>query len=160
MIAHDPLDTEAEQEAPRARAQDSMADEKLGPLQRGTPRSQKRDVGLLHLSGLRKTGVAYRYGGEELVVVLHNCDHEHAMARAEMIRARVEQLSEAYNFRIIAWLGVGTSGQHGRTIAALMSSADAALYAAELNGRNRVMSANTARSVSNGLANDFAIAAE
>lgn len=119
-----------------------------------------RDVGPLLVSGLRKTDVACRYGGEELVVVLANCDHDDAMARAEMIRMRIEQLSETYNFRITASLGVGTFGQHGRTIPALMSSADAALYAAKTNGRNRVMSADPTRPVAGGSVEHLAVAAE
>jgi len=119
-----------------------------------------RDVGPLLLSGLRKTDVACRYGGEELVVVLPNCDHEHAMARAETIRARIEQLSDAYNFRISASLGVATTGQHGRTIPALMSSADGALYAAKSNGRNRVMSADPTRPAQAETTQDLPLAAE
>ncbi|WP_226341705.1 sensor domain-containing diguanylate cyclase [Sphingomonas sp. NIC1] len=104
-----------------------------------------RDVGPLLLVGLRKTDVACRYGGEELVVVLPNCDHDHAVARAEVIRSRIAELSSAYNFPISASLGVATSERHGRTIPALMAAADAALYDAKSAGRNRVMSADRAR---------------
>ena len=104
-----------------------------------------RDVGPLLLVGLRKTDVACRYGGEELVVVLPNCDHDHAVARAEVFRSRIAELSSAYNFPISASLGVATSERHGRTIPALMAAADAALYDAKSAGRNRVMSADRAR---------------
>lgn len=119
-----------------------------------------RDVGPLLLSGLRKADVACRYGGEELVIVLPNCEHEQALSRAEVIRTRIEQLSENYGFRISASLGVATSGQHGRTVPALLSAADEALYSAKSNGRNRVMSANPARALLEGVADDFPVAAE
>ena len=69
----------------------------------------------------------------------------HAVARAEVIRSRIAELSSAYNFPISASLGVATSERHGRTIPALMAAADAALYDAKSAGRNRVMSADRAR---------------
>lgn len=106
-----------------------------------------REVGSLMLAGLRKTDVACRYGGEELVLVLPNCDHSSALQRAEAVRTRIESLSDHYGFQITASLGVATTRQNGGTVAELMAAADAALYGAKAAGRNTVVGADAVRRV-------------
>ncbi len=83
-----------------------------------------------------------RYGGEEFLIVLPECCMECAAAFAERIRSFI--CSESIDtpegmIPITISLGVATSGKN-RTLDgnSLVKAADAALYRAKENGRNRV----------------------
>ncbi len=96
-------------------------------------------------SALRRPGdLAARYGGEEFAVILPETDEAGAMLIAETIRQRVESLRiphapTAGNLFVTVSLGVSTLRPHGGTLAnELVSQADAALYQAKNDGRNRV----------------------
>jgi diguanylate cyclase len=88
--------------------------------------------------------IAARYGGEEFAVILPNTGLRQAVTVADHIRRAVvakdlikrstgEQLG-----RVTISIGVA-SVRAGETIQALIERADACLYAAKRNGRNRVM---------------------
>ena len=89
---------------------------------------------------IRQCDVACRYGGEELVVLLPDCGMTEALAKAEMLRARIERLSENHDTRITASCGVATFSETSKA-GDLLSDADAALYRAKAEGRNRIVSA-------------------
>jgi diguanylate cyclase (GGDEF)-like protein len=95
------------------------------------------------LSELCSGGVVpYRYGGEELCVVMLGSGREGAIRFAEMIRARVANLTFPDNpeLRVTISLGVATT-RHGATgTEDLVRRADAALYSAKRQGRNHVES--------------------
>jgi diguanylate cyclase (GGDEF)-like protein len=88
---------------------------------------------------LRSGDVAYRYGGEELLVVLHDADPEMAGQAAERVRAAVTAARLPHPSGIggvmTVSIGVAAGGGDGQ---ALLARADAALYAAKQDGRNRV----------------------
>lgn len=84
--------------------------------------------------------VACRYGGEELVVLLPDCGLEDSIARAELLRCRIERLSEIHGVSISASIGVAAIGETSNAQNAL-SHADKALYKAKREGRNRVVAA-------------------
>lgn len=86
----------------------------------------------------RPSDVACRYGGEELVVLLADCGLEEAAAKAELLRARIESLSDLHGIRITASLGVAALPDTSATGSDLLAAADAALYKAKQAGRNRV----------------------
>jgi diguanylate cyclase (GGDEF)-like protein len=92
---------------------------------------------------LRDGDTAYRYGGEELLLILRNVGSEDALLVAERVRAAVEQAgfphpdSEAGVLTVSIGVAVG-AGESGQLIA----RADAALYEAKRNGRNRVIAAS------------------
>jgi diguanylate cyclase (GGDEF)-like protein len=84
-----------------------------------------------------------RYGGEEFAVVLPNTDEAGALVMADLIRAAVEALdirhAESPVGRVTVSVGVGTlSPLIGWDPALLLRVADAALYVAKRQGRNRV----------------------
>ena len=83
-----------------------------------------------------------RYGGEEFLVILTECCGECAGAFAERLCASISSHRIATPEGIIPVtisLGVASSGSNNRLDApSLLKSADAALYKAKGNGRNRV----------------------
>jgi diguanylate cyclase (GGDEF)-like protein len=87
-----------------------------------------------------------RYGGEEFLLVLPECDTSGAMTLAERLRTTIATkaltLAEGMTPLTIS-LGVATSNLAQET-EALISAADAALYRAKNNGRNRVELATAA----------------
>ena len=99
-----------------------------------------RDAAAAITSQLRETDVACRYGGEELIVLLPDCGLEMAASKAEQIRMSIESLSQANGARVSASLGVAsTPAASSKDLIAL---ADAALYQAKQEGRNRVVRAS------------------
>jgi diguanylate cyclase (GGDEF)-like protein len=89
---------------------------------------------------LREIDVAGRLGGEEFAVLLPDTDLEGAQVAAGRIRRAVEEselvLSEAIRVQYTASLGVAR--YEGDSADRLLQRADAALYAAKSEGKNRV----------------------
>lgn len=81
-----------------------------------------------------------RYGGEEFMIVLAGCDVAVTRKQAERIRARIHAepvQTPSAAIPVTASIGGATSGDFD-AMDALIRAADAALYAAKRNGRNRV----------------------
>ena len=83
-----------------------------------------------------------RYGGEEFLVILPGCDENSGACQAERLRVAVGtepfDTSEG-SIRITCSLGVASTNSPKATdIEDLIRKADAALYRAKHNGRNRV----------------------
>jgi diguanylate cyclase (GGDEF)-like protein len=91
---------------------------------------------------LRRTDVAGRYGGEELLVVLPQNDCDGALVMAERWRASVEhaEFRAADGRAIRAQISIGVAAYTKNLARAddLIAAADKALYSAKQNGRNRV----------------------
>lgn len=89
---------------------------------------------------IRESDVFCRWGGEELIVLAHDCNIDAAAAMAEKIRAAIETAPLAElpdGSSITASLGVAECS--GETDAdALLGRTDSALYAAKQAGRNCV----------------------
>lgn len=97
-----------------------------------------RDTASAIVGSLRETDVACRYGGEELIVLLPDCDLEKAAEKAETIRLRIEALSTTHGAEISASFGVASIPMTSTTTAELVAASDTALYKAKQAGRNRV----------------------
>jgi diguanylate cyclase (GGDEF)-like protein/PAS domain S-box-containing protein len=99
----------------------------------------------------RPGDLAARYGGEEIAVILGNTDAAGALEVAERIRAAVSGLglpnpaNAQGHGRVTISIGAATAicraGNAMEMPAALVTAADAALYAAKEQGRNRVVAA-------------------
>ncbi|BCJ50851.1 hypothetical protein Asp14428_23260 [Actinoplanes sp. NBRC 14428] len=103
----------------------------------------RRVAGALGASVRDASDLACRYGGEEFVLVLADSDEAQAAAVAERARAGVEALriphpdNPAGVVTVSVGLAVASDAADG-TADALLARADAALYAAKEQGRNRV----------------------
>jgi diguanylate cyclase (GGDEF)-like protein len=105
-------------------------------------------AGVLRASLRQGVDWAARYGGEEFVVVLPETDLEGGAVAAERLRLLASQLrleSPRGPFRITASFGVAAVDPQKESVPsmeALLAAADAALYRAKENGRNRVETAD------------------
>jgi diguanylate cyclase (GGDEF)-like protein len=95
-------------------------------------------------SQCREVDAAYRYGGEELLLVMPETGLGEAAAAAERIRAYVEQLAIPHADGVVTVSGgVATvEAQDGLNAHSLLGRADSALYEAKRTGRNRVRAAD------------------
>jgi diguanylate cyclase (GGDEF)-like protein len=89
---------------------------------------------------LRPVDTAYRFGGEELVLVLRGADRDEAAAVAERVRAAVEHagLPHPAGERGVLTISAGVAAG-GASLEELLACADTALYEAKRAGRNRVV---------------------
>ena len=99
----------------------------------------------------RVPDVVARYGGEEFVVLLPGTDLDGAVATAERIRAAVASSKIAVTttqdiapLSVTCSIGVAEHPRHGTTVAGLLRTADAAMYQAKSQGRDRVVGAGRA----------------
>jgi len=97
---------------------------------------------------LRAYESVYRYGGEEFLVVLADCDGDGAAAVADRARQAVEDMASPHACRptqpsvVTVSVGVATwLPECGLSTHDLIARADEALYEAKSAGRNRVHSA-------------------
>ncbi len=101
-----------------------------------------RELGLFLRKQTRVSDIACRYGGEELTLILPDASLEAAYKRAEQLREGVKQLQVRHHQVlgvITLSLGVASSPEHGLTNEAVIQAADAALYQAKAEGRDRVV---------------------
>lgn len=91
----------------------------------------------------RASDVASRLGGEELMVMLPGAEAVAAIRKAEQLGNGIRQLKVRAQGKTIGpvtvSIGVATYAHHGSTPEELMRSADAALYRAKAEGRDRVV---------------------
>ena len=97
-----------------------------------------REVAGQLVGALRPSDVVCRYGGEELLVILPSCDLEDALLKAEILRSRVESLSETHGAAITASFGIACVPETSAGPDDIVTMADAALYKAKQAGRNCV----------------------
>ena len=102
-----------------------------------------RDTAMAIVGGLRETDIVCRYGGEELVVILPDCNLDRASDKAEMLRSRVAALTQTHGAEISASFGVASVPYTSSGVTDLLAAADSALYRAKQAGRNRVAMAPT-----------------
>ena len=103
-----------------------------------------RDVAQLLSDTIRGSDIVARYGGEEFLVLLPETDDAGAESFAERIRVAVEQhefnnATESPALRLTASVGVAVfPAARIESVEDLFARADAALYRAKADGRNRV----------------------
>jgi diguanylate cyclase (GGDEF)-like protein len=93
---------------------------------------------------VREGDTAARYGGEEMALILPHTDVEGSAAIAERVRSEIEEMGIPMvdgegELRVTASIGVSATVEGEKD--ELIAEADAALYTAKRNGKNRVVRA-------------------
>ncbi|WP_374631415.1 diguanylate cyclase [Ferrovibrio sp.] len=99
-----------------------------------------RGVAQAMRASLRASDIVCRWGGDEFLVLLRDCDLVNAERIAETIRAVIEEAEFGGDGKHVnATVSIGIAPYcSGDNVDRLLSRADAALYAAKLAGRNSV----------------------
>lgn len=95
------------------------------------------------LNNIRKPDCICRYGGEEFLIILHNCHHQEAMISAKRILEAVRKIPVPHPKGIIHFtisIGVASFQVPYDNIEKLITRADEALYFAKRQGKNQVHS--------------------
>ena len=101
-----------------------------------------QELGQFLLRNIRGSDIACRYGGEELTLILPEACLDVTRSRAELLRQGAHHLNVQHRHQILGGislsLGVACFPEHGLTGKAVLRAADAALYQAKKEGRDRV----------------------
>lgn len=103
------------------------------------------EVGKILQDAVRTTDYAFRYGGDEFILVLVGADEVQSQVVAERIRSRVEKHSFRYKeheLRVTLSLGIAAFPKHAKTRDDLIRMADEAMYAGKRKSRNTVFVAS------------------
>jgi diguanylate cyclase (GGDEF)-like protein/PAS domain S-box-containing protein len=104
-----------------------------------------REAASFLTKSIRVEDIVCRFGGEEFVIILPTADLASAHARAERIRSKLHELTVLHQGQSLGMItvsvGVATLPQHGTSPKDLLEAADAALYRAKREGRDRVVDA-------------------
>jgi diguanylate cyclase (GGDEF)-like protein/PAS domain S-box-containing protein len=91
---------------------------------------------------IRRTDILARLGGEEFGIILQNTGQENASITAEKLRMAVEKqacvVSEGQIVNVTVSIGLATANGEVQSFGTLLKNADAALYRAKDQGRNKV----------------------
>lgn len=102
-------------------------------------------LGAFLKTNLRGGDAACRYGGEEFILFLPDTSLEGARRNMERIREGIGSLRISHMGLtlppVTLSMGVAVYPDHGREMGALIGAADAALYRAKKEGRNRILAA-------------------
>ena len=101
-----------------------------------------KTVAELMKQSFRKTDFLYRYGGEELVMIMPETNIEGAIIPVQRLRRMVEEYDFDYNgikSKVTVSIGLTMNYQNLNSTAEILKTADEALYRAKEEGRNRVI---------------------
>jgi len=107
------------------------------------------DMHLIHLADTmrtvaRKSDILARYAGDEFMVILPNTTRADGLVLAERLRAEMERsplMVDGAPVTATISLGVASMPQSGRSVDSLVRAADAAMYEAKRQGKNKVVEA-------------------
>jgi diguanylate cyclase (GGDEF)-like protein len=105
-----------------------------------------RETAAFLLKSVRTEDFVCRFGGEEFIIILPAADLKTTQARAERIRSKLREMTVIHQGRSLGMvtvsIGVAEVPVHGTSPKDLIEAADAALYRAKREGRDRVMVAD------------------
>jgi diguanylate cyclase (GGDEF)-like protein len=101
-------------------------------------------LAIVILKTIRKNDIAFRYGGEEFVILLPETEAPEAVGVADRIRTSFAQTNQGQRDQsvpVYKTISVGvTQYQPGETSSQLIERADMFMYAAKAQGKNRIVS--------------------
>jgi diguanylate cyclase (GGDEF)-like protein len=89
---------------------------------------------------VKATGRVYRYGGEEITIILKDCDKTNALSMAEKIRLEISLINNEPYPQITVSLGVSSYPENGPNIHDIIIASDKALLKAKQSGKNCTIS--------------------
>ena len=103
-------------------------------------------VAAIFKNSIRRGDLAARFGGEEFVVILPNCEKDNAMLIANKMRETIAVEKFPYQQQqplgnLTCTFGVATFPEDANTKELLLKKADDCLYKGKAGGRNKVLSA-------------------
>ncbi len=100
------------------------------------------DLGRLLRGATRAADIACRYGGEEFLLILPDCELAAGQSRLQEICSEIRRQSFQFKGdalpRVTVSVGIAHLGGDLQTAESLIAAADTALYAAKRNGRDRI----------------------
>ena len=101
-----------------------------------------KEVSNLMKQSFRKTDMIYRYGGEEIAIILPETSAENAGIPVERLREKIAQHKFSYNgidISLTVSVGIAEMEESYYYPSELVEVADKALYHAKQTGRNKVV---------------------
>ena len=90
-------------------------------------------------SGIRRSDIVARVGGDEFVILLPETPQEGAAVAMRKLRDRLRTVARDDGYDVGFSIGVATSDAGATTLKALMSAADATMYTAKRTGQGLVI---------------------
>mgnify|MGYP001809729327 CR=1 FL=1 len=104
-----------------------------------------KEIANIVSESFRKTDMIYRYGGEELAVILTETSLENSLIPLERLKNKIAKHKFAYNndeTNVTISIGLSANNTNILTHEALVECADKALYKAKQSGRNKVVASS------------------
>lgn len=105
-----------------------------------------KGIGVALKASVRATDYAFRYAGDEFLLLLPNTGPEEAVVVGERFRRKIEAQDLGEGFCATVSVGVATMPDHAGNGEALLAAADAAMYESKRHGKNRTTLASAERS--------------
>lgn len=88
---------------------------------------------------LKNRGIIYRYGGDEIIIIINNCIEDEIINIAKKIIEIIAQpfVKEENNYKLGVSVGIASSNSNINNIEALIKNSDEAMYKAKKNGGNQ-----------------------
>jgi diguanylate cyclase (GGDEF)-like protein len=99
-----------------------------------------KNIVALTLAGIRESDMLCRWGGEEFLILLKECDLTNALGMAEKVRQSIKDAPTLYKGeQITVTVSIGVAEYHSTDDEdSLLSRVDNALFSAKANGKDRV----------------------
>jgi diguanylate cyclase (GGDEF)-like protein len=92
---------------------------------------------------IRAYDIAGRWGGEEFILIFPECDLLQAEILCNRLRGKISEIAhKELNIELTASIGIASASSIDTSPEQLLARADAALYRAKAEGRNRVVCSN------------------
>ncbi len=96
-----------------------------------------KEISQIIQQAFRKTDIVYRYGGEEIAILMPETDSEHAFLPLERLRQKIS--SHDFGGENVT-VSIGVAGyKNNNSASEILKSADNMLYKAKNSGRNKVV---------------------
>ena len=86
---------------------------------------------------VRESDFVCRWGGEEFVILLKNCNDNNAYKKTLKLKEEISKLSKKFGFKISMSFGISHSIEN-EPLAVAIEKADKAMYKSKENGRNTI----------------------